>query len=94
MILLLLAITSYPVQPQRLLLVTGWFIFSLIAAATVAIFVLMERDAIMSRITKSTIGKVDWNWNFILRVTTYAVLPLLTIFSAQFPLVGRTLLPG
>src|SRR5206468_10240051 len=85
------AITSYPVQPQRLLLIYGWFLFLGIIALTVGVFVMMERDAIMSRITKSNIGKLDWNWDFLSRLVIYGIVPLLALISVQFPDVGRAI---
>jgi hypothetical protein len=53
-----------------------------------SVFVWMDRDAIISGIRHTTPGTIDWNWDFVWKVVVYVVLPLATLFAAQFPGVG------
>jgi hypothetical protein len=56
------------------------------------IFVVMDRDTVVSLIRRTTPGQIDWNWDFTLKVLLYVVLPLLTLFATQFPNIGSGLI--
>ena len=59
--------------------------------AIMSVFVWMDRDAVISGINHTTPGTIDWNWEFIWKVVVYVVLPLMTLFAAQFPGIGSGL---
>ena len=59
--------------------------------AIMSVFVWMDRDAVISGINHTTPGTIDWNWEFIWKVVVYVVLPLMTLFAAQFPGIGSSL---
>jgi hypothetical protein len=78
---MLFAATSYPFHPQRL-----WMMFSgalILAAAFIAvtIFIQIERDEVVSRISGTRPNKLDFHWDFFANICTYA-LPLLGILLA------------
>ena len=53
------------------------------------VFVEMERDATLSRITNTKTGKLSGV--FFQRVLSYGTLPLLTVLASNFNGVGRVL---
>jgi len=89
-VLTLLSINSYPFQSHHIM---GWVmtaVFVVIAVILVRVFVEMERDALLSRITNTTAGKVNTT-GLILRLAAFGLAPALTVLSTQFPSVGRFL---
>lgn len=85
MLLLLLAITSYPFQPRDLLLLFGWLLILSVVITTLAIFVQMDRDKVLSIFSGSVPGQLNWSRNFVFRVLIHGLLPILALLSAQFP---------
>jgi hypothetical protein len=78
---LFIAATSYPFHPQRL-----WMMFAgalILAAVFVAItiFIQVERDEVVSRISGTRPNKLNFHWDFLANVCTYA-LPLLGVLVA------------
>jgi hypothetical protein len=92
MLLLLLAVTSYPFQPRDLFLLVGWLLILSVVAATLLIFVQMNRDKVLSLLSGGEPGKVTWNRDFVWRVLIHGLLPILALLSAQFPEVLQQLL--
>jgi hypothetical protein len=89
--LVLLAISSYPFQPAQLLLTMSWVaILSLVGVAVLA-FVQMDRDEVLSWLSKTTPGQVVFSRELLSRLATYGLIPVLGIAAAQFPEVGRFL---
>jgi hypothetical protein len=88
-ILMAFALKSYSFQSPALI---AWFItavFLLLTAGVGWVFLQMDRDPTLSRITNTAAGSVDGS--FYVRVATVGILPLLTVLSAQFPAVGHFL---
>lgn len=80
--LLLLAATCYPFHPERLLLV---FLLGLVGAGVAAVmyvFVDMSRDETVSRVAKTTPGRLSLDSGVLSPLVTY-VLPTLGILTAQ-----------
>jgi len=52
----------------------------------------MGRDPVLRRL--SNVDPRGWSWDraLITKVVVYAVIPLLTLFAAQFPSLGGTLM--
>jgi len=70
-VLLLLAATAYPFQPEQMIL---YLLLGLVAAVVGAIlwmFVRVNKNEIVSRITRSTPNKFEFNWAFVLSVLQY-----------------------
>ncbi|HUR53114.1 MAG TPA: hypothetical protein VMZ71_03210, partial [Gemmataceae bacterium] len=80
--LLLLAATCYPFHPERLLLV---FLLGLVGAGVAAVmyvFIDMSRDETVSRVAKTTPGRLSLDSGVLGPLVTY-VLPTLGILTAQ-----------
>jgi hypothetical protein len=80
--LLLLAATCYPFHPERLLLV---FLLGLVGAGVAAVmyvFIDMSRDETVSRVARTTPGRLSLDSGVLSPLVTY-VLPVLGILTAQ-----------
>jgi hypothetical protein len=64
-------------------------VFVIFGAAIIVSFAQMDRDAIMSRLSGTDAGKLDWSFYF--RVVSFGGLPLLALLASQFPSFGRSL---
>ena len=91
LVLTVIGLSSYPFQPQSI--VKAVFII-LTVAAVVTMFVVMtrmSRNVVLSRMTGSDPGKVNWDTSFVLNIAVFGALPLLALLSSEFPSV-RSLL--
>jgi hypothetical protein len=89
--LLLIAATCYPFHPQQLLL---YCLLALIAAAmgmVVYVFVQMNKDTVVSRISRTQPGKLSFDSGLIGSFMTY-VLPAAGLLTAQLSGSFRTIL--
>jgi hypothetical protein len=85
LLLMLLAVNSYPFQPREQLLWFNWGIILTTVVLSVVVFVQMSRNSIISFLTGTTPGQVNWNQQFIVRIFLYGVVPILALLGAQFP---------
>jgi hypothetical protein len=90
-LLLLIAISSYAFEPKSFC--TLGLLAGLLAAmaATVGVFVSMDRDAVLSRISGSAPGEVSLDRTFFSNLLTYIVIPLLGLLATQVPAAGLLL---
>jgi hypothetical protein len=51
------------------------------------VLIQMQRDPILSRLSGTTAGKLNWN-EFIFQVLTYGVLPTVSLLATLFPTLG------
>jgi hypothetical protein len=91
LLLMLLAVTSYPFQPHQLLLMFNTTVILAIVGVTFVVFVQMERETILSVLSDSEPGRVSLNRDFISRIAVYVGLPVVSLLSAQFPEVAQQL---
>jgi hypothetical protein len=84
-LLLLLAVTSYPFPPHDVLVWFNWAVVLSLVAIALGVFVQMNRDPILSYLNGTTPGKISWDREFVLRILTYGVIPVLALLGAQFP---------
>ena len=89
LLLMLLAVISYPFQPTDLLLLYNWSIILAFVALTLVVFVQIDRDTVLSLLSGTTPGRVTWNRAFVYRILTYVILPVSALLGAQFPDVLR-----
>jgi hypothetical protein len=80
-ILLLLAMTSYPFQPQGLLFLVIAALIVVFIAGLLKILIQMERDEVVSLILKTTPYRLNLGWSFVSHFALY-VLPLLGALAA------------
>ncbi len=85
--LLLLAVSSYPFQPQRFLIMIIWGLLFAVAGGVLWAYVQMERNEVLSRIAKTPPDRVTLNWSFLTQ-TSAVTIPLLGAFFSQFPFVS------
>ena len=69
-----------------------WVDVLIAIVVVMTVFVAFDRDTIISRIRHTTPGEIDWNWDFVVKLLLYAVLPLATLFATQFPEIGSSLM--
>jgi hypothetical protein len=89
-LLLLVAVASYPFQPHRLLTTVPWLLILGIALVVLTVFVQVDRNEVVSRITRTRPNRLSLNRNFLAAVATF-VLPLLAVVASQFPEVSGLL---
>ncbi len=91
-VVLVLVLASYPFEPHRLFLAGAWILVLALAGISVWVYLGLERDVILSKISGTLPNTIPINRELIVTILTVVVLPLLTIFATQYPDVGRVLL--
>jgi hypothetical protein len=91
-LLMVAAQGSFPFQPKQHLLATAWAYVVIAVVLIFTVFVQMERDPLISAMASTDAGKVRWDATVWSKVILYGVIPLATIFAAQFPHIGGTIL--
>jgi hypothetical protein len=81
-LLMLLAATSYPFQPQRMLLLLSVALIALATATVISIVIQIERNELVSRILKTTPNQLNFHWGFLSHLVLY-IVPLLGILAAM-----------
>ncbi|HXI27694.1 MAG TPA: hypothetical protein VNG89_04715 [Vicinamibacterales bacterium] len=90
-LLLVAAQQSFPFEPHQQLLGTAWIYVLLAVVLIFGVFAQMERDLLLSAIASTSAGKLSWDATMWSKVLFYGVIPLATIFAAQFPQIGATI---
>jgi hypothetical protein len=91
-LLVLASHTWYPAQPRQMLMGFSWACILTTAAASASVFIQMDRNEIMSHISGTPVNRVTWDVAFISKLLLWVVIPLLSLFAAQFPEAGSALL--
>ncbi len=81
-LLMLLAVTSYPFQPQRLWLYLAMALIGTTTLTVISIVLGIERHELVSRIVKTTPNQLNFHWGFFSHFVFYAA-PLLGILVAM-----------
>ncbi len=81
-LLLMLAVTLYPFQPEQLLLYGLLGLLAAVATSIVWVMYELNKNEIYSRITRSTPNRFDLNLDFALRVAQF-IGPMVLIVGAQ-----------
>ena len=84
-LLLLLAASSYPFPVSDDLLWFGWALVILAAGSTTWMYVSMNRDRVISLISGTTPGAVNWSSTFLLQILTHAIVPVMVLLGVAFP---------
>jgi hypothetical protein len=88
-VLLLLALSAYPFEPQVVLRSAMVVLFLFLLWTVGVVYAQMHRNAILSRITSTTPGELGGD--FWIRIATFVALPVVSLVAWQFPEVGSTL---
>jgi hypothetical protein len=85
LLLMLLAVTSYPFQPRNEFLFFNWVVILSFIGTAFWIFVQMDRDTVLSLLNGTNPGEVNFSRELVLRTFLYIGAPLLALLGAQFP---------
>jgi hypothetical protein len=91
LLLMLLAVSSYPFQPGDQLLLFNWAIILTVVVLSVLILVQINRNSIISLLAGINPGEVSWNQEFIMKLVIYGLVPILALIGAQFPETLRSI---
>jgi hypothetical protein len=83
---------SFPFEPRQELLGTAWLYVLSAVAVVLRIFVQMERDPVLSAFASNQAGQLRWDTTLWSKLLVYGAIPIATIFAAQFPEIGSTIL--
>ncbi len=86
----IVAVGSYPFAPRGVLTLASVAVVGFVAALTLLVVVQADRDEALSRMSKSTPGKVTWSWGFIVRLVTLVGLPVAGLLTTQLSLGGAS----
>jgi hypothetical protein len=89
-VLLLIAVGSYPFQPQRFLEVCIWGLVVLVLGGVVSVYILMEKNEFLSRVSKTAPNRVTVDRTFMANVLAF-VIPIAGVVLAKFPFVSDSL---
>jgi hypothetical protein len=80
-----LAVSRYPFPGRDTLLWFSWLVLLSVIVTLLSIFIQMNRDRVLSMLTGSNPGRLNWNSSFVLQLLVFGVVPVLTLLGAQFP---------
>ncbi len=83
---------SFPFQPRQELLGMAWIYVLSAVILILTIVVQMEHDDVLSAFASTKSGSVSWDAALWSKIFIYGVIPVATVFAAQFPGIGSTLL--
>lgn len=83
--LMLMAISSYPLQPKNPFAYYCWFIIFSFVGVVLYMAVQMNRDAVLSCLNGTKPGEIHWDAGFIGRIVLLIVVPVLGLVGVQFP---------
>ena len=83
--LVLLAINSYPFQPRSQLLLLSWLLNAFVAGTAIYIFVKINRDEVLSRMSVGGAGVITWDSSFVASLLVCVAAPILAVLAMQFP---------
>lgn len=86
-VILTLALNAYPFHAAGRIRWVVTVIFLGIGGGLVVSLIQMDRNAILSRLTHTTAGKLDLQ--FVVKIASIGLLPLITAVGSQFPELAR-----
>jgi hypothetical protein len=92
-ILLFCAHQLFPFTPNHQLQLVDWLYVGASFTVLVVVLVQIKRNDVISRMSSATPGeRTMWDTEFVVKMVLFGLVPLLTLFAAQFPDLGGTLL--
>jgi hypothetical protein len=91
-VLLVGVLGTYPFEPHRLFLAGAWILILALAGVSLWVYLALERDVVLSKVSGTRPNEVPINRELVVTILTVVVLPLLSVFAAQYPDVGRAIL--
>jgi hypothetical protein len=90
-LLALIAVTVYAFEPKHFVSLAAWLALAFAVAATLRIFLQMDRNPTLSRIGGTSVGQVTFDRVFVANILTYVGIPVFGLVATQFPAVGKLL---
>jgi hypothetical protein len=85
--------TWFPFQQRTDLQILGWIYIGIAFATILTVLIQIKRNPVIASLTTPAgAPKATWDTDFVLKVTLFALLPLFTLFAAQFPDLGGVIL--
>ena len=84
-------LSSYPFQPQSALKAVFLGVTVITVGGLVFVLVQMNRNDVLSLITKTDPGRVTWSGPFALKLAVFILVPLGALLSTEFPSVREFL---
>lgn len=86
LVVMMALLSSYSFLPQSV--VRSLFLLLFLAVVTTLLVVLaqMNRDEVLSRVTRTDPGRVNWNSGFLINVGVVVAIPILSLLSTFSPL--------
>jgi hypothetical protein len=81
LLLMLLAMSSYPFQPHDLLLLFNWAAILSYVGIAMWVFIQMNRDSVLSSLNGTKPGQLSWDRDFIFRILIYGIVPILALLA-------------
>jgi hypothetical protein len=95
--LLLASHTLFPFGPHRTLVSLAWINVLVAVGLSLTGIMHLERNIVVSRMSGSTPGQVEWSSTLVWRIVLFGVGPLLSLLAAEYPglvpAIGRWLEP-
>jgi hypothetical protein len=82
---LMMAISVYPFPRHDSLLWFSWIVLLTVIGISITVFAQMNRDRIISMLSGTQPGRLNFDSGFIGSLLLYAVIPILALLGAQFP---------
>jgi hypothetical protein len=83
--LMLLAVSSYPLQPKNPFAYYNWFVILAFISVALHMAFQMNRDAVLSCLNGTKPGEIHWDAEFIGRIVFLIIIPILGLLGVQFP---------
>jgi len=83
---------AFPFEPRQELLGMTWVYVLSAVILVMTIVVQMEHDEVLSAFASTTSGTLNWDAALWSKIFIYGVIPVASVFAAQFPGIGTTLL--
>jgi hypothetical protein len=85
---MVISLNFYPFLSQWILKGAMVVVFLVLAFGITFVFVQMDRDALLNRLTNKTVGL---GWDFCRRVVAFGTIPFFTVLGTYVPAVGASL---
>jgi hypothetical protein len=83
--MLMLALSSYPFPQRDTVAWLSWTILLSVIGVTFVIFIQINRDRVVSMLSGTTPGELNWDSGFVWQIVIFGLVPILTLAGAQFP---------
>jgi hypothetical protein len=87
-LLLMIAVSAYPLEPRRELMAGVWLLTLAAVSASAYTLFALERNDLLSRIGKKEPGKVALDRTFLTGLFMWALIPILGLLALQYPQIA------